>query len=56
MMLGDPNCTPGYYNNEGQPLGPTAQFNVGYPFGPSAFFSHLSEWRESGLFAGLEFR
>ena len=33
MMLGDPDCTPGYYNNEGQPLGPTARFNVGYPFG-----------------------
>jgi len=56
MMLGDPNCTPGYYNNEGQPLGPTARFNVGYPFGASAFFSYLTEWRDSGDFEGLEFR
>jgi cation diffusion facilitator CzcD-associated flavoprotein CzcO len=56
MMLADPNCTPGYYNNEGQPLGPTARFNVGYPLGPSAFFSYLAEWRSSGTFEGLELR
>jgi len=56
MMMGSPDCTPGYYNNEGQPLAEAAQWNVGYPYGPSAYFSYLDEWRRTGAFEGLEFR
>jgi cyclohexanone monooxygenase len=56
MMLGSPDCTPGYYNNEGQPLGPQARLNVGYPQGAMAYFSYISQWRTSGTFEGLEFR
>ncbi len=56
QMLGSPDCTPGYYNNEGQDPGPTARFNVGYPQGAMAYFSYLNEWRSSGNFEGLEFR
>jgi cation diffusion facilitator CzcD-associated flavoprotein CzcO len=55
-MLGSPDCTPGYYNNEGQDPGPAARSNVGYPAGASAFFRYLAEWRESGRFEGLDFR
>ena len=55
-MMGSPDCTPGYYNNEGQPLGPQARYNVGYPAGPAAFFRYLKAWRETGDFEGLEFR
>ncbi|HUZ44475.1 MAG TPA: NAD(P)/FAD-dependent oxidoreductase [Acidimicrobiales bacterium] len=55
MMLGSPDCTPGYYNNEGQDPGPRARFNVGYPFGAMAFFSYLGDWRSSGAFEGLDF-
>ncbi|HVA42837.1 MAG TPA: NAD(P)/FAD-dependent oxidoreductase [Acidimicrobiales bacterium] len=55
MMLGSPDCTPGYYNNEGQDPGPRARFNVGYPFGAMAFFSYLADWRSSGAFEGLRF-
>jgi len=55
-MLGSPDCTPGYYNNEGQDPGPTARFNVGYPQGAMAYFKYLTEWRNSGKFEGLEFR
>lgn len=55
-MLGSPDCTPGYYNNEGQDPGPGAQFNVGYPQGASAFFEYIKEWRDTGDFEGLEFR
>jgi cation diffusion facilitator CzcD-associated flavoprotein CzcO len=55
-MLGTPDCTPGYYNNEGQDPGPRARLNVGYPAGPSAYFRYLDEWRKSGRFEGLEFR
>ena len=55
-MLGSPDCTPGYYNNEGQDPGPAARYNVGYPQGASAFFEYLKGWRDNGEFEGLEFR
>jgi cyclohexanone monooxygenase len=54
-MMGSPDCTPGYYNNEGQPDS-RREFFVGYPAGPSAYFAYLKGWRESGTFDGLEFR
>jgi cyclohexanone monooxygenase len=50
------DCTPGYYNNEGQPRGARGQLFVGYPRGPSAYFAYIDEWRRSGMFEGLEFR
>jgi cyclohexanone monooxygenase len=55
-MLGSPDCTPGYYNNEGQPGGPGRELFVGYPQGAMAFFQYIDEWRTSGDFEGLEFR
>jgi cyclohexanone monooxygenase len=55
-MLGSPDCTPGYYNNEGRDPGPAAALNVGYPYGASAYFKYLDGWRASGAFEGLEFR
>jgi len=55
-IIGSPDCTPGYYNNEGQDPGMRAKLNVGYPAGASAFFRYLDEWRRSGAFEGLEFR
>jgi cyclohexanone monooxygenase len=54
--MGSPDCTPGYYNNEGQPMGPAARYNVGYPAGPSAYFKYLDGWRRAGTFDGLAFR
>ena len=54
---GDPSCTPGYYNNEGQPIEGSARRNsLGYPDGPVAYFAHIDAWRSSGDFDGLEFR
>ena len=53
-LLGSPDCTPGYYNNEGQRR-PEARFNVGYPAGPSAYFKYLDAWRKSEAFEGLAF-
>ena len=50
------DCTPGYYNNEGQSRGPRGQLFVGHPGGPSAYFAYIDEWRRSGTFDGLEFR
>jgi len=56
-FMGNAECTPGYYNNEGQPLGREALLNVaGYPAGPVAFFSYIDRWRSSGKYEGLEFR
>jgi cation diffusion facilitator CzcD-associated flavoprotein CzcO len=56
MMLGSPDCTPGYYNNEGQDAGPARQLFVGYPQGAMAYFRYIDSWRRSGDFEGLEFR
>jgi cation diffusion facilitator CzcD-associated flavoprotein CzcO len=56
-LLADPDCTPGYYNNEGGPLGRRELLNSGrYPAGPVAYFAYIDEWRSSGNFEGLEFR
>jgi len=56
MMLGSPDCTPGYYNNEGIDPGPAAKLSVGYPQGAMAYFAYIDRWRSSGDFDGLEFR
>ena len=55
LTLPNPDCTPGYYNNEGQPLPAEAHSYAGYPMGAVAFFGHLQQWRDSGAFEGLEF-
>lgn len=57
LFGGNADCTPGYYNNEGQPAGPSAMLNMaGYPEGPVAYFHYIDRWRASGDFAGLTFR
>jgi cation diffusion facilitator CzcD-associated flavoprotein CzcO len=57
IPLSDPDCTPGYYNNEGRPVGRRELLNVGrYPEGPVAYFEYISAWRNSGSFEGLEYR
>ena len=56
-FVGSPECTPGYYNNEGGPIGRRERRNAsGYPLGPVAYFDYIDEWRTSGEFSGLEFR
>jgi cation diffusion facilitator CzcD-associated flavoprotein CzcO len=56
-FLGNPECTPGYYNNEGGPIGRKERLNgSGYPAGPVAYWEYLDRWRTSGEFTGLEFR
>ena len=45
-------CTPGYYNNEGQP-NPLSKQNASYGKGPIAFFDRMRAWREQGELAGL---
>ena len=55
-MIGAPDCTPGYYNNEGREPGPAAKLNVGYPAGAMAYFKYIDAWRSNGEFEGLQFR
>jgi cation diffusion facilitator CzcD-associated flavoprotein CzcO len=55
-MIGSPDCTPGYYNNEGRESGLAAKLNVGHPAGPMAYFKYIDGWRNSGQFEGLQFR
>jgi cation diffusion facilitator CzcD-associated flavoprotein CzcO len=54
-FVGNPDCTPGYYNNEGGEIGRKERLNAsGYPGGPVAYFDHIERWRSSGRFEGLE--
>jgi cation diffusion facilitator CzcD-associated flavoprotein CzcO len=46
-------CTPGYYNNEGQPS-PLAARNGPYGKGAIAFAKLLENWRAEGILKGLE--
>jgi cyclohexanone monooxygenase len=48
-------CTPGYYNNEGQPAA-GGFLGTSYGSGPMSFFQLLADWRETGTFDGLELR
>jgi len=47
------SCTPGYYNNEGQP-NPKSIQNGSYGAGPNAFFARIKQWRDEGTMAGLD--
>ena len=49
------SCTPGYYNNEGQPNGPMIRRNGSYAPGIMAFSRVLDAWRAVGNLAGIEF-
>ncbi len=54
---GNLDCTPGYYNNEGQDSGLRGRRNsASYPEGPMAYFAYIDAWRSNGRFEGLELR
>ncbi len=48
------SCTPGYYNNEGQPSEGPGWFGGTFGGGPQAYFALLRDWRERGDLAGIE--
>ena len=52
--LGGEDCTPGYYNNEGQNREPTAVQAAPYGGGSIEYFKLLETWRADGKLAGLE--
>ena len=48
-FIGIPDCTPGYYNNEGQPLTPAPASHGRLPARRrSAYFEYIDGWRNSG--------
>lgn len=49
-------CTPGYYNNEGQPGDELSLRNSEYMAGVTAFHKLLGDWRDEGSLAGIELR
>ena len=53
--IGSTECTPGYYNNEGQGYADASRFAAGHPAGAMAYFAHIDAWRRSGAFEGLAF-
>lgn len=56
VLIGGPDCTPGYYNNEGNPHERRHKLNTGgYPAGAVAFFEYIEDWRTNGRFEGLRF-
>ena len=55
MIIGSTECTPGYYNNEGEPL-EVAKYAVGFPAGAQAYFVYIDNWLKSGDFEGVDFR
>ncbi|MEL6286823.1 MAG: monooxygenase, partial [Pseudomonadota bacterium] len=55
MLIGTTECTPGYYNNEGQGLTEKNRSLLGHPGGAGSFFRHIEAWRRTGEFKGLNF-
>ena len=51
-FIGNPECTPGYYNNEGKPAARSVQ-GGSYGGGPVAFVQVLEQWRAEGDMRGL---
>jgi cyclohexanone monooxygenase len=49
----DIDCTPGYYNNDGQPTDGVG-INAFYPGSPQRFMDRMRRWREAGGLAGME--
>ena len=55
-MIGSPDCTPGYYNNEGASRVRRPSSMSAIRRAPMAYFKYIDGWRNSGQFEGLEFR
>jgi len=56
-LLADPDCTPGYYNNEGRPLGRRERLNgARYPLRPRRLLRVHRQLAPLRRVRGLEFR
>lgn len=55
-LVASSDCTPGFWNNEGQGWSKEFRQSQGHPGGAEGFFRHIKAWRESGRYEGLTFR
>jgi len=55
-LITSPDCTPGFWNNEGQGWSKEFKQAQGHPRGPDGFFKHIDAWRNANAFEGLTFR
>jgi cation diffusion facilitator CzcD-associated flavoprotein CzcO len=49
------DCTPGFWNNEGQGWSKAFRQAQGHPGGAQGFFEHIEKWRQTGAYEGLVF-
>ncbi|MEO0817964.1 MAG: NAD(P)/FAD-dependent oxidoreductase [Pseudomonadota bacterium] len=54
-LITSPDCTPGFWNNEGQGWDKAFRHAQGHPGGAQGFFEHIEKWRQTGEFEGLRF-
>ncbi|WP_416908061.1 MAG: flavin-containing monooxygenase [Polymorphobacter sp.] len=54
-MITSADCTPGFWNNEGQGWNEKFRRSQGHPGGAQGFFRHIEAWRRAGDFKGLVF-
>jgi len=55
-LITSPDCTPGFWNNEGKGWSPEFRQAQGHPGGAQGFFEHIGKWRDAGDFVGLIFK
>ena len=54
-LIASPDCTPGFWNNEGQGWDQKFRHAQWHPGGAQGFFEHMEKWRKAGDFEGLSF-
>lgn len=55
-LIASTDCTPGFWNNEGQGWSKEFRQSLGHPGGAEGYFKHIDAWRRSGAYTGLVFR
>lgn len=54
-LIASTDCTPGFWNNEGQGWSKEFRQSQGHPGGAEGYFKHIDAWRRSGKYKGLIF-
>ena len=54
-MITSADCTPGFWNNEGQGWDEKFRRSQGHPGGAAGYFQHIDAWRRAGDFKELIF-
>jgi cyclohexanone monooxygenase len=54
-VIASTDCTPGFWNNEGQGWSKAFRQSQGHPGGAEGYFKHIDAWRRTGSYEGLVF-